>query len=99
MSSNLLRSAVWNIEGLSLDKIKDPHFINTISKFYMISFVETWTNDNDNEIKIPGFHFVDGSNRKKHKKARRNSGGINIFVQNSISKGINKLPKSHSDIL
>jgi hypothetical protein len=52
MSSNLLRSAVWNIEGLSLDKIKDPHFINTISKFHMISFVETWTNDNDNEIKI-----------------------------------------------
>jgi hypothetical protein len=65
----------------------------------MISFVETWTNDNDNEIKIPGFHFVDGSNRKRHKKARRNSGGINIFVQNSISKGIKKLPKSHSDIL
>ena len=36
---------------------------------------------------------------KKHKKARRNSGGINIFVQNSISKGIKMLPKSHSDIL
>lgn len=99
MSSNLLKSAVWNIEGLSLDKIKDPHFINTISKFHMISFVETWTNDNDNEIKIPGFHFVDSSNRNKHKKARHNSGGINIFVQNSISKGIKKLPKSHSDIL
>ena len=65
MSSNLLKSAVWNIEGLSLDEIKDPHFINTISKFHMISFVETWTNDNDNEIKIPGFHFVDGNNRKK----------------------------------
>jgi hypothetical protein len=45
MSSNLLKSAVWNIEGLSLDKIKDPNFINTISKFHMISFVETWTND------------------------------------------------------
>ena len=68
MSSNLLKSAVWNIEGLSLDKIKDPNFINTISKFHMISFVETWTNDNDNEIKIPGFHFVNGNNRKKNIK-------------------------------
>ena len=66
MSSNLLKFAVWNIEGLSLDKIKDPRFINTISKFHMIILVETWTNDNDNEIKIPGFHFVDGSNRKKN---------------------------------
>ena len=65
MSSNLLRSAVWNIEGLSLDNIKDPHFINTISKFHMISFVDNWTNDNVNEIKITGFHFVDGSNIKK----------------------------------
>ena len=68
MSSNLQKSAVWNIEVLSLDKIKDPHFINTISKFHMISFVETWTNDNDNEIKIPGFHIVDGNNRKKNIK-------------------------------
>ena len=68
MSSNLLKSAVWNIEGLSLDKIKDPHFINIISKFHLISFVETWTNDNDNEIKIPGFHFVNGNNRKKNIK-------------------------------
>jgi hypothetical protein len=30
---------------------------------------------------------------KKYKKARRNSGGINIFVQKSISKGIkNHIP-------
>ena len=65
MSSNLLKSAVWNIEGLSLDKRKDPHFINTILKCHMISFVETWSNDNDNEIKILGFHFVNGSNRNK----------------------------------
>jgi hypothetical protein len=36
----------------------------------MISYVETWTNDNDNEIKIPGFRFVGGSNRKQHKTVK-----------------------------
>jgi hypothetical protein len=50
---------------------------------------------NDNEIKIPGFHFVDGSNRKKHKKARRNSGGINTL----FSKGIKKLPNPSLHLL
>ena len=61
--SNVIKFA--KICCLELDKIKDPHFINIISKFHLISFVETWTNDNDNEIKIPGFHFVNGNNRKK----------------------------------
>ncbi|CAC5367693.1 unnamed protein product [Mytilus coruscus] len=36
---------------------------------------------------------------KKHKKARRNSGGICVLAKNSIAKGIKKLPKNHPDIL
>jgi len=99
MLINCLKSAMWNIEGLTTDKINDPHFLKTISQFSIIGFVETWTNDSDSIFNIPGFHFVDGSNRKKHRKARRNSGGINIFVKNSLSKGVKKLPKSHNDIL
>jgi len=101
MLKNCLKSAMWNIEGLTTEKINDPHFLKTISQFSIIGFVETWpwTNDSDSIFNIPGFHFVDGSNRKKHRKARRNSGGINIFVKNSLSKGVKKLPKSHSDIL
>ncbi|CAG2204204.1 unnamed protein product [Mytilus edulis] len=100
MCTNLLKTAVWNIEGLTTDKINDPHFNKIISQFQIISFIETWTNDVDvNEISIPGFCFVDSNNRKKHHKARRNSGGINIFAKNSISKGIKKLPKYHTDIL
>ena len=31
MSENLLKSAVWNIEGLTWDKINDIYFYQTIS--------------------------------------------------------------------
>ena len=99
MTQNLLKSAVWNIEGLTQDKINDSYFQEIISEFQLLSFVETWTNDDNLQINIPGFQFIAGSNRKRHKKARRSSGGINIFVQNSIAKGIKRLPKSHHDIL
>ena len=65
MCTNLLKTAVWNIEGLTTDKINDPHFNKIISQFQIISFIETWTNDVDvNEISIPGFCFVDSNNRR-----------------------------------
>lgn len=96
---SLLQIAVWNIEGLSLDKINDPYFIRTIQKFHIFGFVETWSNNLDNEINIPGFSLIDINTRKKHKKARRNSGGICVFSKNSIAKGIKKLPKNHPDLL
>ena len=99
MSEVLLKTAVWNIEGLTVDKVIDQQFIKHVSKFHIIGFVETWANDSDNVINIPSFHLVDTNNRRKHKKARRNSGGINVLVQNSICKGISKLPKFHPDIL
>ena len=37
--------------------------------------------------------------RKKHKKARRNSGGICIYAKCSIAKGIKCLKNKHNDIL
>lgn len=99
MTAKLLKAAVWNIEGLSLDKINDDYFYDMISKFHILGFVETWTNDNDQNLSIPGFKKIGMSNRKKHKKARRNSGGIIVYAKNEIAKGITKLSKSHSDIL
>ena len=50
---------------------------------------------------LPGFQLVDSRNRQKHKKARRNSGGIKVFVKNNIFKGVEKLstPSSNPDII
>jgi hypothetical protein len=38
-------------------------------------------------------------NCKKHKKARRYSGGISIFAKNSITNGVKPIKNSHSDVL
>ncbi|CAC5405515.1 unnamed protein product [Mytilus coruscus] len=97
---NLLKIGMWNIEGLTSEKANDPHFQNIVSKLSIASFVETWIgNESIQDISIPNFDLVLSSNRKKHKKARRYSGGINIFAKSSISKGVKSLTNSHPDIL
>ena len=98
MSENFPKSTVWNINGLNSDKISDPFFIQSISKFHIVSFKETWSNDAD-EINLLDFCRIGVGNRKKCKKATRNSGGIGIYVKNLIAKGIKILQKSHPDIL
>ncbi|CAG2198348.1 unnamed protein product [Mytilus edulis] len=91
---------MWNIEGLSSEKANDPHFQDIVSKFSIASFVETWIgSESIQDISIPNFELVHSSSRKKHKKARRYSGGINIFAKSSISKGLKSLTNSHPDIL
>jgi len=57
MLKNCLKSAMWNIEGLTTDKINDPHFLKTISQFSIIGFVESWTNDSDKHIRYPWLSF------------------------------------------
>jgi hypothetical protein len=62
-----------------------PHFQNIISKFNITSFGETWIGESTQDIVLPNFELVHSSSRKKHKKARRYSGGISIFAKNSIT--------------
>ena len=47
---------MWNIQGLKLDKIQDPHFVNFLSKMHVVSLVETWS-DSGNCINIPGYKY------------------------------------------
>jgi hypothetical protein len=90
---------MWNIEGLRNEKINDTQFQNITSKFSIISFVETWLGDSSQGITLDNFHLVHSSSRKKHRKARRHSGGICIFAKNCIKKGIVQIKNSHPDIL
>ena len=55
---NLLKFCMWNIEGLTKDKLNDPHFHRQISDFSLISFVETWLGDQSEEVDICNFQLV-----------------------------------------
>ena len=68
-----------------------------ISNMHVFSLVETW-NDSGTILSIPNYALICNSNRTKHKKARRNSGGIAIYAKHSLTKGLSKLPNEHSDI-
>ncbi|VDI55947.1 Hypothetical predicted protein [Mytilus galloprovincialis] len=64
---------------------------------HIISLVETWSDSGKPVDNIPGFDFICNSTRKKHKRARRGSGGISLYVRSSIYKGISKLTCTHNN--
>ncbi|VDI29000.1 Hypothetical predicted protein [Mytilus galloprovincialis] len=97
MTTNNLKIGLWNIQGLNQDKIKDPTFLNIISNMHLFSLIETWS-DSGTTLNIPDYALICNSSRSKHKKARRNSGGIAIYAKLSLIKGLTKLPNEHSDI-
>ena len=53
----------------------------------------------NNVNNIPSFTCICNSTRKKHRRARRGSGGIAVYVKNCISKGLSNLSSRHSDIV
>lgn len=44
-NADFLKLGMWNVEGLSNEKIQDPHFQKQLSQFNIASLVETWTGE------------------------------------------------------
>lgn len=97
LSTPNLKLGMWNIEGLTQDKINDPHFYEVTSNLHVISLVETWS-DGSQDFNIPGFDLVCSTSRKRNKRARRNSGGISVYCTHKLKKGIKALKTKHTDI-
>ena len=98
MRINSLKIGTWNIQGFNYDKLGNPDFTNFISNMHVFSLVETWS-DSGNILNIPGFVNICNNTRCKHKKARRNSGGISVYCKPTIAQGISIMPVDHTDIL
>ena len=79
----------WNIRGLG-DKHTEELFLKKITADINI-ILETWKGENYN-TQIEGFVSITKC-RKKHKKSKRHSGGIIIYVKKSIFKGVSYLCK------
>ena len=88
-----IRSCSFNIEGLK-NKLEEKEFYDTFSKFDFITLVEAWLPD-QYKIDIPNF-YVYSKYRKKHKKARRYSGGISVVIRKDLKAGV-KFFSSKSD--
>lgn len=86
-----------NINGGLNAKCKYVDFVNVVKKFDLFCIQETWLQEQQC-FNIPGYHFY-RSDRKKHKRARRGSGGVVILFKNKLQHGLEKITSQSSDIL
>ena len=93
-----LKVGSLNIEGAVGVKYNTPEIQKLIHNHDIICFLESWLGPHDACPNIDGY-IAFRSERKKHRKAKRNSGGILVYCKQEISGGISKISTSHSDIM
>ena len=95
--SDQIKIGTWNINGLgnNAEKLRDDDFIKLIENFDIFSLVETW-HTSKTKICLKGFDSLDVMRTKKCKRGR-NSGGIIVFIKNTIRKGVVQLKSKIQD--
>ena len=86
-----------NINGGLRTKCKYVQFLNVVKKFDIFCIQESWLQEQQC-FNIPGYHYY-RSERVKHKRAKRGSGGIAILFKSKLQHGIVKIQSQSSDIL
>ncbi len=90
---NHLKIFYWNVHGLG-DKINNDEFANKLRNNHIIILSETWLKTGVTPT-LEGYQFF-GRCRARSKNARRNSGGICIFLNRDIAKGVTFVKKQTS---
>ena len=101
---NSLRIASWNIDGCffrvsgsRLNKLHNDNVLEMIHKVDIAFLVETHCLSTDS-LAIKVFDVIQ-NNRKKHKNAKKGSGGIAVCIRSSIRNGIKILPFTNSEFI
>ena len=104
MILNSLRIASWNIDGCffrvsgsRLNKLDNDNVLEMIHKVDIAFLVETHCLSTDS-LAIKDFDIIQ-NNRKKHKYAKKGSGGIAVCIRSSIRNGIKILPFTNSEFI
>ena len=95
----------WNIHGLftrqcgfRYSKLESPFFQNAINNAKIYALLETHhTASEIDQLQIEGFKCYNVCRKKK--QFGRNSGGIAVYVHNSLLKGVQKIPSPGSENL
>ena len=90
-----LRLLVWNINGLSSEKIKILH-ANLDQD--MIAFQETW-NTNERILELDGYNALHCIRSSLDPNALRGAGGISVFIKNYLKSNVTVLKKCDDSIL
>ena len=91
----------WNITGLNTKLngtlFSRSDFLRFIKRSDIVCLTETWAGIND-KYYIQGYSEYPVT-RKKHVKAKKNSGGISIFVRTTLTKYITEIKSKSRNIL
>ena len=87
----------WNICGLYDHKLCDD-MLGPFLKLHDVIFItETWACDTDH-FRLEGYVYHNFSRKIKHPNAKRNSGGIGIFIRKEMVEGI-EIKKCIDDVV
>ena len=94
---NELKFCFWNVNGLTVEQLN--HYITGafLKKHDMILINDTWSGPDDNFI-LEGYTFYNYPRLNRNHKAKRNSGGLGIFVSNDVKHGV-IIRKHHGDLI
>ena len=85
-----LKIGSLNIQGSTTIKCETLDIQQLIKRHHIFVIEESWLEKHDKCPKIPSYATF-RTERKKHPKAKRNSGGIIIYVNHTIVRGVTKV--------
>ena len=89
-NKNFISVCSLNVHGGLESKLENDDFVQGFKNNDIVFFSETWANNNS-KLKLEGFSDPIVKHRLKNKKAKRDSGGICIFIKKEIRKFIKVL--------
>ena len=91
-----IHGAFYNIDGDRYSKLSDAEFLGHTSKYLVFGLIETQhTADDVSLLQLPGVKCYQVC-RSKLRRGRK-SGGICVYVHNSISRGVSKVNTTGSE--
>ena len=91
-----LSIAAWNVCGIK-SKLDDPEFITQLNPHHIIILGETFLSND--ELHIQGFKCKNIFYRKKHKKAKRHSGGVSVLIKSNIEKYVSPVKTTAESLI
>ena len=77
----------WNIQGLTSDKLSNSILGRFMKQFDILLITETWASEHDHFV-LPHYIYHNFPRKYLHRKAKRCSGGIGVFIHQKITRGI-----------
>ena len=97
-----LNVCTWNMNGLAKWKMYHKNFISMLETNDLVCVIETWLNKTEIELICQEFRKnfkVFYSRRRRDKNAKRDSGGLPVFINNKLSEHVEIAQSNDEDIL